>query len=419
MEEKVRKLLEKHNKDKDLTKEKIKPGWDWSKANLRGFNLKKLELSTPEYPADFKNADLSGAHLEGTRLLFAYLKEAKLEDAYLQGADLLNANLEEANLNHANLEKARLIKAHMEGASLYYVNLKEADLWDTHLEGSILVSANLEGANLKKTHLEGVDLQDADLEGARLERAHLEGAVLISANLKDTDLKGAVFRYADLYMSNLDGSNIEYAFLSEEDIHESGWKELREIIKKLEKENINSTAIDKIKRHLDSTIDVVYQYGKASDVYRTIKNTYHQNGSYNKESDYHFKEQRALSKYFKANKQYGKWLLNTVFRWLCGYGEKPLRIIVCFVGLILFFTLFFGITGGLMATSETAVLRPLDYTYFSLITAATLSFGDIVPNPAVGLMDISWFRFAAMIEAFLGTFIMALFVVVTAKRVMR
>jgi len=419
MEERVKKLIEKHKKDKDLTKEKIEPGWDWSEADLKGFNLKKLELSTPKNPAVFKNADLSEAHLEEARLLFAHLKEAKLEKAYLQGANLLNANLEGANLTHTHLEKASLIKAHMEGATSYYINLKEADLWDTHLEGAILVSANLEGANLKQAHLEGVDLRNANLEKASLEKAHLEGAVLISANLKNTDLKGAVFRYADMYTSNLDGSNIEYAILSEEDIHESGWKELRQSIKKLEKENINRKAIDKIKRHLDSSIDVVYQYGKAADVYRVIKNILRQNGAYGKEAEYHYKEQRAYTKYLKKTRKYRKWLLNSAFKLLCGFGEKPLRIVAWVIFVIVFFGTFFLVFNGIIPQNSTVSLHPLDYYYFSLITTATLSFGDIVPNPAAGLMDISWFRIAAMSEALIGTFLMALFIIVVAKRVMR
>lgn len=47
MEERVKKLLEKHKDDKDLTSEMnyIELGWDWSEADLSGWNLEGLKLS--------------------------------------------------------------------------------------------------------------------------------------------------------------------------------------------------------------------------------------------------------------------------------------------------------------------------------------------------------------------------------------
>jgi hypothetical protein len=97
-----------------------------------------LEDKTQGKCADFKNADLRGAHLEG------------------------------ANLRGAHLERANLCGAHLEGA----------DLCRAHLEGAALCEAHLEGANLRGAHLEGSDLSEAHLERANLRGAHLEGANL-------------------------------------------------------------------------------------------------------------------------------------------------------------------------------------------------------------------------------------------------
>ncbi|PUZ92369.1 potassium transporter Kef, partial [Vibrio vulnificus] len=57
------------------------------------------------------------------------------------------------------------------------------------------------------------------------------------------------------------------------------------------------------------------------------------------------------------------------------------------------------------------VLEFLNAVYFSVVTFTTLGYGDISP---VGLA-----RFIAALEAFLGSFTMALFVVVFVKKMTR
>ena len=66
MEDKVAQILEKHKDDKDLTTEKgvIKPGWDWSGAELNGWNLSGLNLSQLDSPANFQKVSLKNAFLE-------------------------------------------------------------------------------------------------------------------------------------------------------------------------------------------------------------------------------------------------------------------------------------------------------------------------------------------------------------------
>lgn len=322
----------------------------------------------------------------------------------------------------------QLIGLDWSGADLQVFNLKKLILSDHNLP------ANFQNANLSYAHLEGALLQSADLEGAKVLGAHLQAVIFELANLKNTNLGGAILDYANLNLCNINGSNIEYAHFNRPDIHEIDKKELKKVIRdeKFLKKQIElfpkelrgdlaqePVDITLIKRNIEHINERWRGYWQAANIYRNIKNVLHQNGEYQKESDYHYKEHETLTKYYRTSLHFKNWIFNLIFRWLCGYGEKPLRIIGWFIVLILFFGTFFLVTGGLMPESQTAILRPLDYYYFSLITAATLSFGDIVPNPVVGLMDISWFRFTAMIEAFLGTFLFALFVVVAAKRIMR
>lgn len=103
----------------------------------------------------------------------------------------------------------------------------------------------------------------------------------------------------------------------------------------------------------------------------------------------------------------------------CGYGEDPLRVVLFSIFLILacasayFFLdttsanpIYADMTGWKFYLFEF-----LNAVYFSVVTFTTLGYGDISP---VGMA-----RFIAALEAFLGSFTMALFVVVFVKKMTR
>jgi uncharacterized protein YjbI with pentapeptide repeats len=139
---------------------------------------------------DFHFANLAGANLQKTHLLFAILIGANL-----QGANLREANLREADLQFANLQFANLYSADLKGATLY-----KADL----------IEANLQGANLEGADLEGADLEGANLEGADLRGASLYLANFTGVNFKDTNLKGTSLEGKTIVSSSEDlGSNSE------------------------------------------------------------------------------------------------------------------------------------------------------------------------------------------------------------------
>jgi Pentapeptide repeats (8 copies) len=86
-----------------------------SGVNLNGANLFDAWLSWACLrKADLRNTDLGLAHLEGTILIGADLRNANLV-----GTDLTNANLVDANLADANLLACRIA-----GASVWNVNLQ-------------------------------------------------------------------------------------------------------------------------------------------------------------------------------------------------------------------------------------------------------------------------------------------------------
>jgi len=155
----------------------------------------------------------------------------------------------------------------------------------------------------------------------------------------------------------------------------------------------------------------------------------------NEEKDQKVKKSKFIScLYWLKDNKFRKWL------WLCfcnaiyGYGEKPKNVAISAMIIILLFSAFFyflGINspeiiemksptvqeifnddseiiskGGII---NKATNNPIDCLYFSTITFTTLGYGDFRPLEG-------WGRILAGSEAFIGAFMMALFVYTFARR---
>lgn len=105
----------------------------------------------------------------------------------------------------------------------------------------------------------------------------------------------------------------------------------------------------------------------------------------------------------------------------CGYGERPLNVIIFSLGLICLFAVtyfFIGVTSaaGVIGFDRSQDLQAniagfFNSLYFSVVTFTTLGYGDIAPVGAS--------RFFAALEALMGSFTLALFVVVFVKKMTR
>lgn len=248
----------------------------------------------------------------------------------------------------------------LRGILLRGANLELARLGDAHLEGAILRFANLKGAYLADAHLEGAVLFDADLEGAILQSAHLEGAYLGGAR-----------------------------FSPETRLEQADWGNfiLRE--------------------------EETQQFVIAATTYRRLKIWYTNAGIYDTAGEFFFREMEAKRKAQTWKKKPHLKLWHWIMRWLCGYGEKPERVVVSAIAVILAFTLIYF---GFNSVQEwSALWKSL---YFSAVSFTSLGYGGWIDDKWVDISN-NWIKGIGVTESFCGAFLMALFLVTFTRKMTR
>lgn len=200
------------------------------------------------------------------------------------------------------------------------------------------------------------------------------------------------------------------------------------------------------------------KFYEAQEIFLLLKNNFHSIGRYNDES-WAFKKEKDMERrsYFfnsfaknmeskekKSNfilffnwlktKNFRKWLCSCFFNIIYGYGERPQNVIFFALFIIILFSIFFSILGidsleivemksptvQEIFNSNSEIISKgnllnkttnyfIDCLYFSAITFTTLGYGDFRPLEG-------WGRILAGSEAFIGAFMMALFVYTFARR---
>jgi uncharacterized protein YjbI with pentapeptide repeats len=152
------------------------------------------------------------------------------------------------------------------------------------------------------------------------------------------------------------------------------------------------------------------KFYEAQEIYLLLKNNFHSIGQYEDES-WAFKKEKDMER--KGNfhfKTLYKWLWSCFLNGIFGYGEQPGKVIVSAILIIILFAFLFTTFGiGSFGIEQITSNNFLDCLYFSTVTFTTLGYGDFRPLEG-------WGRILAGSEAFIGAFMMALFVYTFAKR---
>ena len=292
-----------------------------------------------------------------------------------------------------NIDKSKDdIKAFIEqwakdGKPLDGFQLARTDLTDINLvhqgshHGYKCRGADFYRANLTDAHFFGLDLRGSSLMKSKLINANLHCAMLENCNLLGADLTNARLE------------NIEWGMML-----------------KQEREAVES-------KQAGRKEDILMYCQEAEEVARNIRKECERQGLFESAGNF-FKKEMTYRRYQMPINSFQRWVSKTVDLF-CGYGESPLRVVIfsiCFIlacatayfilGTVSNNPVYPGVEGWLGSVFEF-----LNAIYFSVVTFTTLGYGDISP---VGLS-----RFIAAFEAFIGSFTMALFVVVFVKKMTR
>ncbi|WP_432452263.1 MULTISPECIES: ion channel [unclassified Agarivorans] len=272
------------------------------------------------------------------------------------------------------------------------------------MRGICLKKAQLCDINLVKYNSkQGYDMTGADLYRCNLKAAHLFNINLQGGSLMKADLRDANLNHANLTQTNLLGAKME------------GCKcDSLKVGARVMQEKLALTAEQK------QDIELMNDYyQQAEEVYRSLRKSAEAEGLFTTAG--HFLRKELTMRRYQMPKYSYPRAISKLVDLVCGYGELPMRVIFTSLAIIFSSALVYLFTGihfngnivtfDLNQTATQNMVAFFECLYYSVVTFTTLGYGDFTP---VGLS-----RVFAAIEAFSGSFIIALFVVVFVKKMTR
>ncbi|MEE8056640.1 MAG: pentapeptide repeat-containing protein [Pseudomonadales bacterium] len=267
-----------------------------------------------------------------------------------------------------------------------------------------LRNCQLGGINLvNHGHKTGFDMSYADLYRADLRAAHLFNIDLSHASLMKADLRGA-----NLHCANLSGCNLLGAKLDGAKLDHVIWPE-----------QLMQETQAKIFLHEGATSEADDYYEQAEETYRNLRIACEGSALFETAGNFFYRE--MVMRRHRMPKHSIQRLISHLVDLFCGYGEKPVRVIFFSMSFILVCACLYFLSGINGPNGEISVrmvhsvwdvfVNFFSCLYFSVVTFTTLGYGDFTPD--------GFSRFMAALEAFTGSFTMALFVVVFVKKMTR
>jgi len=366
--------------------------------------------------ANFKRASFYGATFS-ERADFnhaAFIEVAYFNDATFKGADFNHATF----LGKANFE-AGLFKEGVDFTSAVFERKGSFKYRTINI-------AKFNDSELRHVSFDKVDLTNSTFYGALIDEAYISRAILTGEKLREkkealygrkkcADCGTVVMFPSPLFLKINEFVKkrfpvITNKFLVKTTVFLNHHVEMPLLIPdKCEgcKTVLNEKTLGKnpdYKNHLE-------MFRKAEDVCRNIKLSLQNEGDYENAGEFYYNEMvmRRKKKYYENNLSY--WLFSHIYSKICGYGEKPKRVVLtAFLIIFCYAILYFN----LQAITPDLIGRNIDFSealYFSIVTFTTLGYGDYHPTQS--------FQHLATSEAIIGAFMMALFVLVFGRKMLR
>ena len=346
---------------------------------------------------NFSRLDLRGADLRGMDLRQTYF-----ENCDLSGVVAIPAIESDGQPWPIGDSSTQDTLAKWENGSLEeYITVKK-----TRLDGAFLGGSTLDGATFAYAQMEQVKFGEVRAEGTIFYKANLKKSIFRFAQLYGVDL-----RYADLRETNLYGLQLTTEYLDDIDwgdeyvsMHEwkGKWDEAIPVYRVLsrvhELAGMNEIA-GKFRYRLQTAIS----------------------GKLLQEANLQVKERRG--RYIGSN-----WALGLLFgrpayiHWLCrklidrlwGFGEKPFSVVLVLGLIVLLGSPCYMDYGGRIDFTISGLVeffsRLLHALYFSAVSSTALGYGSWIRQ------DIGFTRYLGVIQTFIGTGLIALFLAAFARR---
>ncbi len=160
-----------------------------------------------------------------------------------------------------------------------------------------------------------------------------------------------------------------------------------------------------------------HEWARAQSTYRQLQPILKASGYDSVGRDFHYGEMECKRK--QMSRMPGT-LYAILFKWSCGYGDRPLRVISGALLIILLASVFYLYAGisynNILIDYDLAFkFSPTGFSdfikclYLSIITFTTLGFGDVVASS-------DWGRIVTGLEALVGALYMALLIFVFGRR---
>ena len=450
-------------------------------AKLQYTKLEKADLWSADlqgalfWDANLRNANLRKANLKGAILHETEIREAKeFEHAIM--FDTESEEIIQVILGDLILENKQSPKEIRDAGTKDVIDIKDL----THFKSDNIFSGvelNLrkESLSLKLIHLFHLDSRE------RWENIDMGGIENLSKKCFDVyDSAHHIGKTMEImdqvrqFVKNIEDPTIR---ISEEEIEKfvedltenSGpLEEKTKKIKDLIVKNYNDFLKKEIYTKNDSYLDLANRcYIDAQHTYSDLKNRFKEHGRYDDSGQYFIKEFKAKGKIYstqsriffhKTCKAFSLSFRKVVFwekkkqrkgpnndyetfwnslKALCKtfstfaskcarlflnrflfitsqYGEDVPRLFITTILIIFFYAGIYSFSGSIIGQNMAKPIHNFwTNLYFSIVTFTTLGYGDLHPVPSMGI------RLLAGSEAFLGAFVLAYFIVVVSRKIMR